>query len=248
MQTNINISSMSVPTTLSMNNLNLIPPSSDKISADMISPVQVKVTESINNINTPTSIKLEGPSFLTHSNLTHSNAIKRPTSSIAKIQKNIVNSKMLNAKYAKSAVVFAYSLNDIIKSHLPDKKFRNDNEKIEVYFVQKLIGKVQLNFTQLVLTLIYCNRYLRNCRKYKLPMPGSPGSVFPIMSHMIIPCLILAEIYIDDCPRNCIWWANKCSGGVTVKNIVCWKRDVFITMKYWLYVEPTNNIQTGHVK
>jgi len=72
-------------------------------------------------------------------------------------------------------------------------------------------------------------------------MPGSPGSVFPSMTHMVIPCLLLAEVYLIDCPHNSRWWANKCSGGVTVQNINCWKRDVLVTMKYWLYVEPTKH-------
>ncbi|OUM56400.1 hypothetical protein PIROE2DRAFT_65555 [Piromyces sp. E2] len=61
------------------------------------------------------------------------------------------------------------------------------------------------------------------------------------MTHMVIPCLLLAEVYLIDCPHNSRWWATKCSGGVTVQNINCWKRDVLVTMKYWLYVEPTKH-------
>jgi len=177
------------------------------------------------------------------SNISHSNAIKRPSTTTSKVQQIVKKSSStsLNEPCVKSAIVFAFSLNDIIKSHLPEKKFRNDKEKIEVHFAQKLIGKIQLNFAELVLTLIYCNRYLRYCRRYKLPMPGSPGSVFPSMTHMVIPCLLLAEVYLLDCPHNSKWWANKCSGGVTVHNINTWKRDVLVTMKYWLYVEPTRD-------
>ncbi|KAL6601825.1 hypothetical protein U3516DRAFT_641947 [Neocallimastix sp. 'constans'] len=172
--------------------------------------------------------------------ISHSNAIKRPhkltSSSIQYIKKSTSHEPCV-----KSAIVFAFSLNDIIKSYLPDKKFRSDKEKIEVHFAQKLIGKIQLNFSELVLTLVYCNRYLKHCRKYKLPMPGSPGSIFPSMTHMIIPCVILAEVYLVDCPHNSVWWANKCSGGVTVEDINRWKRDVLVTMKYWLYIEPTRD-------
>jgi len=58
---------------------------------------------------------------------------------------------------------------------------------------------------------------------------------------MVIPCLLLAEIYLIDTPHNSKWWATKCSGGVTVENINCWKRDVLKTIKYWLYVEPTRD-------
>jgi len=176
------------------------------------------------------------------SNSSHSNTLRRPSNATSSsIQQYGKSSSSLHEPCVKSAIVFAFSLNDIIKSHLPEKKFRNDREKIEVHFTQKLIGKIQLNFSELVLTLIYCNRYLRYCRKYKLPMPGSPGSVFPSMTHMVIPCLLLAEVYLIDCPHNSKWWATKCSGGVTVQNINRWKRDVLVTMKYWLYVEPTRD-------
>jgi len=86
-------------------------------------------------------------SSMSTSQLTHSNAIKRPSSTTSKIQQYTKKpSTSLHEPCVKSAIVFALSLNDIIKSHLPEKKFRNDKEKIEVHFAQKLIGKIQLNF------------------------------------------------------------------------------------------------------
>jgi len=80
------------------------------------------------------------PSSMVTSQLTHSNAIKRPSSSVtSSVQSYVSNNKFsVHAPYVKSAIVFAFSLNDIIKSHLPEKKFRNDKEKVEVHFAQKV--------------------------------------------------------------------------------------------------------------
>jgi len=75
------------------------------------------------------------------SNSSHSNTLKRPsntnTTSVQQYGKK--SSSSVHEPCVKSAIVFAFSLNDIIKSHLPEKKFRNDREKIEVHFTQKVI-------------------------------------------------------------------------------------------------------------
>jgi len=72
-------------------------------------------------------------------NIFHSNAMKRPVSATSS-QLPFVKNKPINTSqpYVKSAIVFAYSLNDIIKSHLANKKFRTEKDKIEVHFTQKV--------------------------------------------------------------------------------------------------------------
>ncbi|OUM57075.1 hypothetical protein PIROE2DRAFT_18045, partial [Piromyces sp. E2] len=78
------------------------------------------------------------PSSVVTSQITHSNAIKRPSSSsVTSSVQSYIGKSSIHAPCVKSAIVFAFSLNDIIKSHLPEKKFRNDKEKIEVHFAQK---------------------------------------------------------------------------------------------------------------
>jgi len=139
---------------------------------------------------------------------------------------------------SSTAKVFCEAVNQIVKSYLVNYDETNMFQTITLSFAQKVIKKTKISFSQLVVTLVYLNRYYKYITSFKKHIPGHKESVIPTLSHVVILCIIQAERYITDIPHRLSWWANICAGQTKSIDINKWQRDFFDTMNYKLYVHP----------
>jgi len=149
-------------------------------------------------------------------------------------QKNNKISEQLNS----TALVFCEAVNQMVKAHLVNYNETNNFQTINFSFAQKVIRKTRISFSQLVVSLVYLNRYYESIIKNKKHIPGHEGSIIPSLSHVVLLCIIQAERYITDIPHRLSWWASICAGQTKSIDINKWQRDFFDTINYKLYVHP----------
>jgi len=137
-----------------------------------------------------------------------------------------------------TARVFCEACNQIVKGYLCNYHETNAYQTINLSFAQKVIKKTKLSFSQLIVTLVYLNRYYQSCTIFNKHIPGHEEAVIPSLSHVILLCIIQAERYITDIPHKLSWWAEICAGQTKSKDINRWQLDFFDTINYKLYVHP----------
>jgi len=137
-----------------------------------------------------------------------------------------------------TAKVFCEACNQIVKAYLANYNENNMFQTININFAQKVIKKTKISFSQLVVTLVYLNRYYKSCIQFAKHIPGHEEAVIPSLSHVVLLCIIQAERYITDIPHKLSWWAGICAGQTKSSDINKWQRDFFITIDYNLYVHP----------
>eukprot|EP00833_Pecoramyces_ruminatium_P017512 jgi/Orpsp1_1/1191544/evm.model.d7180000086852.1 len=143
-----------------------------------------------------------------------------------------------------TAKVFCEAVNQIVKAYLDNYNEKNIFQTINLSFAQKVIIKTRISFSQLVVTLVYLNRYYESIINNKKHIPGHEKSKIPSLSHVVLLCIIQAERYITDIPHKLSWWANICAGQTKTIDINRWQRDFFDTINYKLYVHPEKDYNT----
>ncbi|ORX75400.1 hypothetical protein BCR32DRAFT_296918, partial [Anaeromyces robustus] len=149
-------------------------------------------------------------------------------------QKSTTATEQLNS----TAKVFCEAVNQIVKAYLANYHETNMFQSINISFAQKVIKKTKISFSQLVITLVYLNRYYQSCIKLNKHIPGHKESIIPSLSHVVLLCIIQAERYITDVPHGLSWWAGICAGRTKSVDINKWQLDFFDTIDYKLYVHP----------
>ncbi|KAG4107113.1 hypothetical protein H8356DRAFT_1625762 [Neocallimastix lanati (nom. inval.)] len=167
--------------------------------------------------------------------MSFSNHIQR---SISCDNSNSCQKASTSEQLSSTAKVFCEAVNQIVKSYLVNYDENNIFQTINLSFAQKVIKKTKISFSQLVVTLVYLNRYYKYITSCKKHIPGHKESVIPTLSHVVILCIIQAERYITDIPHRLSWWANICAGQTKSVDINKWQRDFFDTINYKLYVHP----------
>jgi len=137
-----------------------------------------------------------------------------------------------------TAKVFCEACNQIVKAYLVNYHEKNMFQTISLSFAQKVIKKTKISFSQLVVTLVYLNRYYQSCILLNKHIPGHEEAVIPSLSHVVLLCIIQAERYITDIPHKLSWWAGICAGQTKSSDINKWQRDFFNTINYKLTVHP----------
>jgi len=162
-------------------------------------------------------------------NIKHSNSVKSTDST---------NSQKTTEQLNSTAKVFCEAVNQIAKAYLVNYEENNIYQTISLSFAQKIIKKTKISFSQLVVTLVYLNRYYKYIISFNKHIPGHTDAVIPSLSHVVLLCVIQAERYITDVPHKLSWWANVCAGQTKSVDINRWQRDFFDTINYKLYVHP----------
>jgi len=147
-----------------------------------------------------------------------------------------------------TAKVFCEAVNQIVKAYLANYHETNMFQSINISFAQKVIKKTKISFSQLVITLVYLNRYYQSCIKLNKHIPGHKESIIPSLSHVVLLCIIQAERYITDVPHGLSWWAGICAGRTKSVDINKWQLDFFDTIDYKLYVHPEKDFNIFKVE
>jgi len=166
------------------------------------------------------------------------------------INYNNVSRDVREKQLYSTAKVFREACIKIVKDHLVNYSEANLFRPISLHFAKKVIDKTKISFTQLVVTLIYLNKYYKYCTLLNKHIPGHKKAAIPTLSHIIIVCVIQAERYVDDSPHKLSWWAEICAGETKPSDISEWLREFFITINYRLYVHPEKEYMVfkGEVK
>ncbi|ORX51464.1 hypothetical protein BCR36DRAFT_411925 [Piromyces finnis] len=167
---------------------------------------------------------------------TDSTATKNPSTPAA--------SEQLNS----TAKVFCEACNQIVKSYLSEYHETNGFQTISLSYAQKVIKKTKISFSQLVVTLVYLNRFYHTCTLFKKHIPGHEEAIIPSLSHVVLLCIIQAERYVTDIPHKLTWWAGICAGQTKASDINKWQRDFFDTINYQLYVHPEKDFNIFKVE
>jgi len=147
-----------------------------------------------------------------------------------------------------TAKVFCEAVNQIVKAYLVNYHETNKFQSINISFAQKVIKKTKISFSQLVISLVYLNRYYQSCIKLNKHIPGHNESIIPSLSHVVLLCIIQAERYITDVPHRLSWWAGICAGHTKSVDINKWQLDFFDTIDYKLYVHPEKDFNIFKVE
>ncbi|OUM63007.1 hypothetical protein PIROE2DRAFT_10532 [Piromyces sp. E2] len=169
---------------------------------------------------------------------------KNSVSSTDSTKKSTTATEQLNS----TAKVFCEACNQIVKAYLTNYHEKNMFQTINLSFAQKVIKKTKISFSQLVVTLVYLNRYYQSCTIYNKHIPGHEEAVIPSLSHVVLLCIIQAERYITDIPHKLSWWAGICAGQTKSSDINKWQRDFFDTIDYKLYVHPEKDFNIFKVE
>jgi len=167
--------------------------------------------------------------------MSFSNHIQR---SISCDNSNSCQKASTSEQLSSTAKVFCEAVNQIVKSYLVNYDENNIFQTINLSFAQKVIKKTKISFSQLVVTLVYLNRYYKCITSLEKHIPGHEEAIIPSLSHVVLLCVIQAERYITDVPHKLSWWANVCAGQTKSIDIDRWQRDFFDTISYKLYVHP----------
>jgi len=147
-----------------------------------------------------------------------------------------------------TATVFCEACNQIVKAYLANYNENNMFQTINLTFAKKVIKNTKITFSQLVITLVYLNRYYKSLIQFTKHIPGHEEAVIPSLSHVVLICIIQAERYITDIPHKLSWWAGICAGQTKSSDINKWQRDLLNTINYNLYVHPEKDYNVFKVE
>jgi len=151
---------------------------------------------------------------------------------------NTPNTSNTSSELYSIAEVFCEACNQIAKAYIDNYTETNMFQTINLSFALKIIKKTKIQFNQVVISLVYLNRYYKLCTSLNKHIPGHEEAIIPTLAHVILLCIIQAERYVNDIPHKLSWWADVCAGQTKASDINKWQIDFFNTINYNLYVHP----------